>query len=112
MFFGGMGKGFLIAPTGAFLSGGCPSFPALAQGELVPKVKTKVPHSLTSSGTADEYSRYGKGVVFVVSPQRQSERFKAVGGNPILVNSAVDALKRWKFEPAPDETFRRTGVSL
>jgi TonB family protein len=29
---------------------------------------------------------------------------KLVGGNPVLVNSAMDALKKWRFEPAPKET--------
>jgi len=29
---------------------------------------------------------------------------KAVGGSPLLVNAASDALKKWRFEPAPKET--------
>ena len=29
---------------------------------------------------------------------------RVVGGSPILVNSAVDALKKWHFEPAAKET--------
>jgi TonB family protein len=29
---------------------------------------------------------------------------KAVGGSPLLINSAMDALKKWRFEPAPKET--------
>lgn len=29
---------------------------------------------------------------------------KAVGGSPLLVNSAMDALKKWRFEPAPKES--------
>jgi outer membrane biosynthesis protein TonB len=32
---------------------------------------------------------------------------KVVGGHPLLVNAAVDAVKKWRFEPAADET---TGV--
>lgn len=31
---------------------------------------------------------------------------KVVGGNPVLVNAALDALKRWRFEPAPKENVR------
>jgi hypothetical protein len=27
-----------------------------------------------------------------------------LGGHPILVNAAMDALKKWKFEPASEET--------
>lgn len=27
-----------------------------------------------------------------------------IGGHPLLVDAAVDAVKRWKYEPGPDET--------
>ncbi|HUO35331.1 MAG TPA: energy transducer TonB [Candidatus Acidoferrum sp.] len=30
---------------------------------------------------------------------------KAVGGSPLLVNAASDALKKWRFEPAPKESI-------
>lgn len=29
---------------------------------------------------------------------------KVVGGSPLLVNASLDALKKWRFEPAPKET--------
>jgi len=29
---------------------------------------------------------------------------KVVGGSPLLVNAAMDALKKWRFEPAPKDT--------
>jgi len=29
---------------------------------------------------------------------------KVVGGSPLLVNAAMDAIKRWRFEPAPKDT--------
>jgi TonB family protein len=29
---------------------------------------------------------------------------KVVGGSPLLVNAALDALKRWRFEPAAKDT--------
>jgi TonB family protein len=29
---------------------------------------------------------------------------RVVGGSPLLVNAALDALKKWRFEPAPKET--------
>jgi len=29
---------------------------------------------------------------------------KIVGGSPLLVNAALDALKKWRFEPAPKDT--------
>lgn len=29
---------------------------------------------------------------------------RVVGGSPLLVNAALDAIKRWRFEPAPKDT--------
>ena len=29
---------------------------------------------------------------------------RVVGGSPVLVNSAIEALKKWRFEPAAKET--------
>lgn len=29
---------------------------------------------------------------------------KVIGGSPLLVNAALDALKKWRFEPAPKDT--------
>ena len=28
----------------------------------------------------------------------------ALGGNPALIQSAIDAVRKWKFEAAPEET--------
>jgi len=43
-------------------------------------------------------------VLVVVSPDGNLKNSKVVGGNPILVNAALDALKKWKFEPASEES--------
>jgi TonB family protein len=40
----------------------------------------------------------------VVAPNGTVKSSTAVGGHPVLVNAAVDAMKRWKFEPAPTES--------
>ncbi len=29
---------------------------------------------------------------------------RVLGGNPVLVNAAVDAVAKWKFEPGQNET--------
>ena len=29
---------------------------------------------------------------------------KVVGGSPLLVNAALDAMKQWRFEPGPTDT--------
>jgi TonB family protein len=79
------------------------SMPAMAQGELTRKAKTKVAPAypplarhLNITGTVK--------VLVVVSPNGSLKNTRVVGGNPLLVDAAVDALKKWKFEPAETES--------
>lgn len=39
-----------------------------------------------------------------VAPNGTVKDTKVIGGNPILVNAAADAVKKWRFEPANDES--------
>ncbi len=43
-------------------------------------------------------------VEVVVAPSGEIKSTKVIGGHPLLVNAAVDALKQWKYEPAGEET--------
>ena len=43
-------------------------------------------------------------VQVVVSANGNVKETKVIGGHPILVTAAVDAVKKWKFEPANSET--------
>ena len=40
----------------------------------------------------------------VVSANGQVKNAKAIGGHPILVTAAMDAMKQWRFEPAAVES--------
>ena len=46
-------------------------------------------------------------VQVVVSPNGTVKEAKVVGGHPVLASAALDAIKKWRFEPAPVES---TGV--
>ena len=46
-------------------------------------------------------------VQVVISPNGNVKETKVIGGHPILVTAAVDAVKKWKFDPANAET---TGI--
>lgn len=46
-------------------------------------------------------------VQVVVSPNGTVKDAKVVGGHPVLAGAALDAIKKWRFEPAPVES---TGV--
>jgi TonB family protein len=37
---------------------------------------------------------------------------KALGGNPLLIDTAKDAVRRWRFEPAPQETTEIVQVAF
>lgn len=39
-----------------------------------------------------------------VEPDGHVKSTRAVGGSPLLIQSATQALKNWKFEPGPKET--------
>jgi TonB family protein len=39
-----------------------------------------------------------------ISAEGRVTTTKVVGGSPLLVSSAMDALKKWRFEPAAKET--------
>jgi len=40
----------------------------------------------------------------VVAPNGSVKTTTAMGGHPLLLNAAMDAVKKWKFESAPTES--------
>jgi TonB family protein len=88
----------LIAATTMFQS-----LPAAAQGELARKAKTKVAPVYPELARRMNITGTVK-VLVVVSPNGALKDTKVVGGNPLLVNAAMDALKKWRFEPADAES--------
>ena len=93
------------------------SSPALAQERPQEQAKTEQPKS-------EELSRKAKtrvapiypdvarrmsiaGIVrleVVVGPNGSVRSSKPIGGHPLLVDAAMDAMKQWKFEPGPTES--------
>ena len=43
-------------------------------------------------------------ILIVISPNGTVKETKVIGGHPILVNAAIDAVKKWRFEAASSET--------
>ena len=43
-------------------------------------------------------------VQLTVAPNGSVKSWKVIGGHPLLVDAAVDAVKRWKYEAAADES--------
>jgi TonB family protein len=43
-------------------------------------------------------------VQVVVAPNGSVKEAKVVGGHPLLVNAALDAVRKWRFETAAGES--------
>jgi TonB family protein len=79
------------------------ALPAFAQEELSRKVKSKVAPAYPEIARRMAISGTVK-LAVVVSPNGSIKDAKILGGHPVLVNAALDAIKKWKFEPAAEET--------
>lgn len=80
--------------------------PALGQDAITRKVKSQVAPAypdlarrMSITGVVKIQVRVDKGGTV--------KETKLIGGHPVLANAAMDAVKRWKYEPASDET---TGI--
>jgi TonB family protein len=74
-----------------------------SQNEIVRRAKIKVQavypdlaRKMNLSGTVK--------VAVVVAPNGTVKDAKVIGGHPVLAGAALDAVKKWKFEPASVET--------
>jgi TonB family protein len=74
--------------------------------EITRKVKTKVSPTYPELARRMAISGVVK-VQVVVAPNGAVKNTKIVGGHPLLVNAAVDAVKKWRFEAASEES---TGI--
>ena len=76
------------------------------QDEIKRKVKVRVSPTYPELARRMSISGVVK-VQVVVAPNGTVKTTKIVGGHPLLVNAAVEAMKKWKYETAPEET---TGI--
>jgi len=77
--------------------------PAHAQAEITRRVRSRVAPDYPDLARRMNIRGTVK-VLVVVSPAGELKDSKVVGGNPILVDAAMQALKKWKFEPGPEES--------
>jgi TonB family protein len=71
--------------------------------ELVRRAKTKVQPSYPDLARKMNISGTVK-IEVVVLPNGTVKDARVVGGHPVLANAALDAAKRWRFEPAGAES--------
>ena len=67
------------------------------------KVKTKV--APTYPELAKRMNVTGRAKIeVIITPDGRVKSTRALGGHPLLVQSCLEAVKEWKFVPAPEET--------
>jgi TonB family protein len=74
--------------------------------ELVRRAKSKVEPAYPALARRMNITGTVK-VEIVVAPNGSVKDARVVGGHPVLANAALDAAKKWRFEPASVES---TGV--
>jgi TonB family protein len=67
------------------------------------KVKTKVTPAVPELARRMNITGKVK-IEVVIAPDGHVKSSRAMGGHPVLVQTCQDAVKEWKFEPAPEET--------
>jgi len=96
--------GLLIAVLAVAVGGGVAGLRGQeAQTELLRRAKSKVQpvypelaRKMNLTGTVK--------VEVVVAPNGTVKDAKVVGGHPVLANAALDAVRKWRFEPAAAES--------
>jgi len=77
--------------------------PCLAQEAMVRKVKTRVTPTYPEIARRMGISGTVR-LAVVVAPNGNVKTTTAMGGHPVLLNAAMDAVKKWKFESAATES--------
>lgn len=87
---------------------GCLALPSIVKGQNTNSAtKRKVSHRVVPEfpTLARQMSITGKvKLEATVEPDGRVKSVHAVGGSPLLVEAATEALKNWKFEAGPKET--------
>ena len=77
--------------------------PAGAQTEKLRPVKTHVPAKYPELARRSNIVGAVK-LRVVVAPNGHVKSSAPIGGNPVLVEAAMEAVKHWEFEPAKEDT--------
>lgn len=77
--------------------------PAWGQDEINRKVKSKIPPVYPELARRMNISGVVK-VMITVSTNGAVRDAKVVGGHPVLANAALEAVKKWHFESATQES--------
>ncbi len=96
----------LSAVLALAMAGGAIGARAQQNDEIVRRAKTKVAPAYPELARKMNITGTVK-VEVVVAANGSVKDARVVGGHPVLANAALDAVKKWRFEPAGTES---TGV--
>jgi len=97
-------KKWAVATTAALIFSGASGFAqAGSTDESKRKVKSKTTPVYPELARRMNVSGKVK-IEVVVTPDGRVKSTRVVGGHPLLVQACQDAVKEWKFMPAPEET--------
>lgn len=92
-----------IVAAGALLLGSAVAGQQGTTDETKRKVKTKItpvyPELARRMNVAGKVK-----IEVVITPEGRVRSTRVIGGHPLLVQACQDAIKEWKFVPAPQET--------
>ena len=96
---------FLGALLIALLGGAILSFPSVcfSQEQAKRKIVSQVVPAYPELARKMQITGTVK-VEVAVAPNGKMRAAQVVGGSPVLVKAAVDAIEKWKWGPAPQET--------
>jgi len=77
-----------------------------AQGEIARRAKNKVPAVYPDLARRMNLTGTVK-VEVVIAPNGNVKNAKVIGGHPVLADAALDAVRKWRFEPT---TMESSGV--
>jgi TonB family protein len=94
--------------AGVLLLGQClaASHPLLGQEAMVRKIKSQSPPVYPELARRMSITGVVK-IQLKVDKSGAVKEMKLVGGHPVLANAAMDAIRKWKYEPGPEDT---TGI--
>jgi TonB family protein len=106
VFFQGLNRVFAVSLllVGGWIAMNTPQ--AWGQEEITRKVKSKVSPVYPELAKRMNITGVVK-VLITVTTSGVVKDAKVVGGHPVLANAALDAVKKWRFEPAAQEA---TGI--
>ena len=92
-----------VATLGFMLGAGFAGAQATQSDEIVRRAKTRVDPNYPELARKMNLSGTVK-IEVVVAPNGSVKDARVVGGHPVLANAALDAARKWRFEPASTES--------